>query len=68
MMRPGKVVEIPSQERAVIAHAVGPQQHFPSFQFHDGDVSVLVADANSHLFERIDPSEASSARAALAVQ
>lgn len=56
------------RQRALIAHRTGPQQHFPVFQFRDGNVYPPAANVNVNLYSRIERTESDPSRAAIAVQ
>lgn len=56
------------RQRAVIAHRTGPQQHFPVFQFRDGNVYPPAANVNVNLYSRIERTESDPSRAAIAAQ
>ncbi|MFJ2504076.1 Abi family protein [Microbacterium sp. NPDC087592] len=56
------------REGALIAHRMGPQQHFPVFQFRNGNVYAPAANVNVNLFSRIERTEKDPSRAAIAAQ
>lgn len=59
-------------KNALIFHKVGPQKHYPDFQFLDGNIRREVADINELLFLYFENTEVNvpdtSARASLSVQ